>query len=200
MLSGPPPVPPSAKHFAGRWYMPCPGNVAAGAVLANGSIRLLPFYQGERITISDLGCRITTLAASGNIQLAIYNSVVTTGQPGTLVCSTGSISTTSAANVSADITGADVQLAPGLYYMAVNADATAGATVVCQTQLSNTIHTGFLIGATTQNDISPAATSATLGYSFATAFNSWPDLTGQTMVAISTAGTCLVQYKVSSVP
>lgn len=171
--------------IAGNWYNPVPAAaVTSGAALANGTIKLLPFMLGQPITISDLGCRITTTNA-GNVQLAIYNSVAATKLPGTLAAATGDITAASAAAVSADITGSNVTLAPGLYYMAVNAD---NAVCALQTINSSAPLASYLIGSATLNDITSAAGASNFYFTFASAFNTWPDLTGQTLGVTSAGG------------
>lgn len=188
-------------YIAGNWYQPVLGTAGAGAALANGSIRLLPFFLKQRITISDLGARITTAASGGNIQLAIYASSPNTKMPtGSQLAATGSISTTSTGTVSADISGADVTLEPGFYWMAVNADATAGATVVCQTLNTATISMSNLIGSATLSDISSGAGNASMYLSTPVAFNTWGDLTGATFTKNNGTNSALVFFKVASVP
>lgn len=166
--------------IAGNWYAPFPGGeVAAGAAVTANSIRLCPFYLPRPITVSDLGCRITTLAGGGNIQLAIYASNASTGQPtGNPLASTGSIATDAAGAFSADITGANVLLVPGLYWAAVIAD---NATVVLQMVSGGNTFMGWIAGAPTLANVTFAATGATFIRTFGHTFGTWPDLTGQTM-------------------
>lgn len=171
---------PHPGYIAGNWYAPpVAGTVAAGGALSIGSVRLIPFYLSKTITVSDLGCQITTLAAAGNIRLAIYRGDPATGRPtGTAVVETGNISTAAAGALSAAVTAA-ATLAPGLYFMAVNSD---NATVVLQCLTTAQTATTMLVGSTTFGNIANAASGALLLYTFASAFGAFPDLTGQTLV------------------
>lgn len=160
---------------AGRWYAIFRGIPSSGAVNQN-LICLAPFILPKPITMSDLGCRVTTALAANNFQLAIYASDPATAYPtGNALAVTGNISTAVAAVVSADITGANVTLAPGLYWSASNQ---SGATSALQSaaNLGSTI----FIGSTTITNVSTAAAQAYFCLTFAQTYNTWPDLTGQT--------------------
>ena len=172
-------------YVAGRWYMPFNRSVqaAVGGAIAANSIRLAPFFIPKAVTISTLGARITTAAASGNIQLAIYNSSTTTGLPTTLAAHTASISTTSTGLVSAAVVegSGSVTLAPGLYWMAINADATAGGTVIMQAYNTNGIFGSDIIGSATQANVSTGTNLASCIQTVAATFDTWTaDLTGTT--------------------
>lgn len=192
----------SADHpgfVAGRWYFPLSGvTLAAGAAISANSIRMLPFMLKQRITISDLAARVSTTSASGNFQLAIYGSLATTKYPtGNVLAATGNMSTTSSGGVTADITGADVQLEPGLYWMAINQD---NSTAVYQTIGAGAIHALELIGSATESNFSSASGVPGFYLSFAQTFGTWPDLTGQTMVEGSSGANAMIHFKVASVP
>lgn len=181
-------------YIAGNWYAPPLGGAAqAGGALAVGSVRLIPFFLTRPITVSDLGCRITTLAAAGNIRLAIYRGVSSTGRPtGTAVVETGNISTAAAGPFSAAVTAATLQ--PGLHFMAVNSD---NATVILQSLGTAAITPSVIVGSTTLANLTWNATGAQITYTFASAFGAFPDLAGQTLVEAQSSGWGLVYMKAS---
>lgn len=182
-------------YISGNWYQPIAGQVVAGAALSNGTAKFLPFFFESRVTISTLGCRITTLAAGGNVQLAIYASNPSTGRPtGSELAVTASITTASGGNVNADITGADVTFDPGMYWMGVNAD---NGTVVLQTIAVAQVYTSWLVGASTQNNISSNSANGALAVSTPLSFGTWGDLTGATWTEFVTAAHGIVQFKVA---
>ncbi len=190
-------------YVSGRWYLPwgIDGTAGPGAAIATANARLFPFFVPRSFTLSALGCRITTAAAAGNIQLAIYASSTTTGLPTTLVAHTASISTTSTGVVnSAVVEGSgSVSIPSGLYWMAINADATAGATVVCQAPAAATLtRIMSAIGSATQSDISSGANNVIGQHSVAMAFNTWTaDITGTTAMVTSLNNFALIHLKVA---
>lgn len=190
-------------YVAGRWYSTLVGNFSAGTALANGSIRLYPFMVTQAITLSNIGARVTTAASGGNIQLAIYASNTSTKYPtGTALCSTASISTTTAGDVGP--AACAISLTAGtLYWGAVNADATAGGTAIMQVLAAAATNAGWLIGATTQAGISGAATSGNFLIVAATAFNTWPDLTNTAsplQTESQSVGYAHLQININTVP
>lgn len=171
-------APPHPGYVAGNWYSPpLTGAVGAGAALASGSVKLMPFYLSKPIIVSDLGCRITTLSGGGNVRLAIYRTDATKKPTGTALVETGNISTAATGALSAAVT-AQQMLSPGLYYMAVNAD---NATVVLQILTNTTNAPTVIVGSTTLANVTSAGTAANIAYSFASAFGAFPDLTGQAL-------------------
>jgi hypothetical protein len=151
-------------------------SLIAGPAMGTGTIRLNPFILRQRCTISQLGVRISTLAASGNIQCALYNAVATTLLPGTLIDKTASVSTTSNNVTVAGALGASQQLEPGLYWSAAQCDNVAAA-IINHSQSEPFISN--LIGDPT------AGTALGTGVAIAArtvagTFGTWPDLTGAT--------------------
>lgn len=178
-------------HKAGRFYNPAIHAFAAGTAPVAATITAHPFMVPETMTVSDITARVTTLAASGNVQFAIYAADPTTDAPtGTALASTASMSTTTATVVNGALT-ANVQLFPNrLYWLAFNCDATGGGTCIMQIPNGATSLFGYYVGSATAADISSGANtmgcylrSASTGIH---AFNTWPDLTGVSLVNIST--------------
>lgn len=181
---------------AGRWYCPAVDvAIGAGVALTANRIAFTPFILARSATISDLATRITTVASGGNIQLAIYAADATTKLPsGSALAATGNLSTTSLGAVSADITGSDVTLPPGLYWGAVNADATAGATVICAAPGTTIPHLVALIGSTTLGNVVTTAPGSISRY-YAQTFGTWPDMTGQTTTEVANASCAQIFIK-----
>lgn len=178
-------------RLAGNWYFPesYTGTLAAGIAMASGIIYYCPFVLERAITVSDLGARITTLAASGNIKLAIYANDASTNRPtGTPIAETASISTASAVNVSADITGSNVALAADtLYWAAFWADGTAAGTVILQTNTTASVSgfSRFVGGA--QDEISSGATGGVSYVQSSEAYGTWPDAASESLTVTSNA-------------
>lgn len=170
-------LPERPIYVAGRWYQPLPQLLNTGGALVQNSIRMVPFYLVDQITVAALATRITTLFA-GNIQLAIYASDPSTGKPtGTAMAATGDISVASTGMVSANL-GASVLLYPGLYWMAVNAD---NSTVAAQAYNGAASVGAYLIGSATLANVDAGATTASLLWIFAQTYGTWPDLTAASL-------------------
>lgn len=170
------------KYVAGRYYQFHSVTLAAGLVTGGNSIRLCPFVIENPITLSGLTARVTTAEAGQNYQLAIYRSDPDTCFPTTLVCNTPSRLTTSTGIFDDALVQGNTLLPPGLYWMAVN---TSSATAVFGSYSATTPVASRLIGAVLNTDAWFSATNSSLCYSFAQAFGTWPDLTGQTFVPVA---------------
>lgn len=174
-------------YVAGRFYWANNGiSIAAGLINGQNTIKLLPFMLEKPITVSDLATRVNTLAVAGNIQIAIYAADPITKMPtGNALGATGNISTTTISVVSAAIAGGNIVLAAGqVYWAAVNAD---NATVITTGPGMTGILAGYFIGTTTLATLQSAATSASLCYSVAQAFGTWPSLTAASFTEVTTA-------------
>lgn len=157
-------------YVAGRWYWAERNTNSTGLALAANQIRLSCFLVKRSITISDLFARVTTLSAGGNFQIAVYASNAATMMPtGFPVAATGNISTAATGVISGDITGADVAIAPGLYWVGINAD---NSVAVLQGNGTGPID-GALIGSVTLGNLANLTLSRTVSQTFGT----WPDLT-----------------------
>jgi hypothetical protein len=182
-------------YVSGNWYHMVQGvNLAAGAALATNTLRIIPVSFKSRVSVNSLGVRITTLAAAGNIQLALYANNMTTGRPtGTALATTGSISTTLTGPVSATLSAGNTFFEPGIYWLAVNSD---NSTVVCQAIATSQVAMGWVIGSATQANITNAATTGALALSVATqTFGTWNDLTSATFTEINTNSYALAHFK-----
>jgi hypothetical protein len=173
-------------YIADRWYPMAMATVAAGTATASGSVRLNVFVLRRPMTVSDLGARVTTAATDGLFQLAIYANNPATGRPtGAVLARTAGISTTSTGAISGDITGANVVLPAGVYWAAVNVDAT-GATAGFQTTAAGFPFGFSLVGGTALSDTSASATNASLTLTTPMAYDTWSDISGNTFTENNT--------------
>jgi hypothetical protein len=181
-------------YLSGFWYLPPYfSNVSSGTAPGSGSIRLYPAYIRKTITISALGLRVITASAGGNVQAAIYANDPATNRPtGNPLASTASMSTASAASVSAT---ASVTLSPGLYWFATNCDnATAAFTGATTTVAQGS----WLIGSATQANCLGNGSGTLSGLSFTQAFGTWPDLTAGSFTELTgSTAVPLIQFKIA---
>ena len=185
-------------YLAGNWYVPGgPNGLNVGAAPGAGSIRLFPGFVKQRITINNLGLRITTLSGGGNVQAAVYaNNFATMRPTGNALVSTASMSTTSTGSVSAS---ASLQLEPGvMYWFATNCDN--GTAVFTAVANANTWISAALGSSTQANDVG-AGTGGQVGLTVSQTFGTWPDLTSGSFAELAGSGTIpIVQFQIASTP
>lgn len=184
-------------YVAGRWYIPFGvSGVANGTAPGAGAMRLFPWVNKQRTTLSALGVRVTTTSAGGNVQAALYAADPVTKRPiGPPLASTASMSTTALTAVNGAVS---VQIDPGLYWLATNCDnATAAFTSLSNLNLTSQ----QLVGASTETGAA-GILSASLSFQFAQTFGTWPDMTGQTPTETvgSTSIVPLVHFSIGSIP
>lgn len=182
-------------YIVGNWTAPYgPKIETSGVAPGTGSIHLYPAYIKQTVTLNSLGVRITTLAAAGNCQLAIYANNPATGRPtGSALASTASISTTAIGSLNSAVS---VQLQPNLYWWAVNCDnATVTMTSIAQTDLWY----AELLGSTTQANAIGSGVAQS-GLTVVQTFGTWPSLTAASFVDGGLGAFPIVQIKAASVP
>ena len=178
-----PAIIPTPAYIANRWYPTAAIVNSGGLAVATDTVRLYPFLLRAPMTVSDFGARVTTVGL-GSFQLAIYANNPTTMRPtGTVLARTAGILTTAATEVSADITGANVSLAAGLYWGATNVDATSAIAVFQSAGVSSGVVTA-LVGAA-----SLAVASSGINFSLVTlttpmAYDTWGDMTSATFTEV----------------
>lgn len=162
-----------------NWYYPLLfGSLSVGSVIGLNALRYNAIYIPRQVTISDLGCIITTASAGNNLKLAIYAHDPTTNRPSGLpLAETGNISTTSTGAVSADITGANVTLEAGMYWAAFWADNTA--VIVASIDRNNPNLGGMLVGAANQTAILTTTPYGDFGLSSTETYGTWPNATSE---------------------
>lgn len=173
-------------YIAGRWYPTSAQVTTGGAAVATDVVRLYPFTVRNPITLSDLMARVVTVGL-GSFQLAIYGHNAATGRPtGAVLARTGDMSTTVATVVSADITGANVALAAGVYWAAANVDVTSATTVFQIPQIANTSATN-LVGALTEAIASSGSQATSLSLTTPMAYNTWSSMTSAVFTEVGGA-------------
>lgn len=164
-------------YLSGGYYF-ADGIMHAATPAANSAntIYFHPFVLVASATIDSLIARVSTAAASGLFQMALYASHATTGLPtGAALYSSASQSTTSATVI--EDTGPSLALSAGLYWAAFNKDTTA-ATAVFTSLTTNSLRVPQLVPAQTAAGLMAAVASVLAGYSRSTTFGTWPTLTG----------------------
>ncbi len=172
-------------YKSANWYTPFYfGSLVNGAGSSSGTIYYFPIYIFRSITVSDLGCHVTASAAGGNVKLAIYAHDTSTNRPsGTPLAETGNISTASTGLVSADITGANVTLAAGLYWAAFWMDNTsAGLRAIERSSFS--VDT-CLVGSATIGNVITSSGFVAKGLTSAETFGAWPNATSETFTEVA---------------
>lgn len=177
------PLCPYPPYVSGKWRMASMDQAdSTGQAPGANSIRLYPFYIHRTLTIDRLGAVVSTLFAGGNIQAAIYASDPTTLEPtGNPLVAGGSMSTAATGNVEATVSAT---LPPGLYWAATNCD---NATSAFSANGSTSTWLARAIGSATQSECWSTGGGTLSGYTFAHTFGTWPDLTGQTFVKLTTS-------------
>lgn len=186
------------KTPSGRWIAPeGPGSPAnTPATPGSGSMRFIPFRVRYPITINTVAVRVTTLAALGNIQIAVYAADATTLFPtGAPLATTASISVAALNSASGALA---VTLQPGIYWFVTNLD---NATAILSSTSTASTSVSSVIGSASASTALSSNTNLT-GFSLAQTFGSWPTLTGtgtgsDGLVETTTATVPLVAYKVN---
>lgn len=185
-------------YSSGDYYLPDGAyTVGTGAAAAAGTLRMTPGYIRAPVTISSLTVRIGTAAASGLFQISVYAADPATNKPtGVPLYTSASQSTTSTGAL--EVTGMALSLPRGLYYFAVQVDAT-GATAVFNGVLLSGAAGAQLAGMPSNANLLTA--SMVPGFTKTGTFGTWPTLTGNaTTDSLSQATTTVcaaVAFKVA---
>lgn len=178
------------KYTSGRWYSVYQTHTSqAGAAPASNTIRAIPFLLSKSVTISDLMARITTAAAGGNMQLAIYASDSAGKPTGNALATTASISMAATGPGSATL-ATPVTLPSGLYWAMVAQDNTTG--VVHAPGMNPLLG---LYGSTSPSTIASAGPPNQMVIN--QTFGTWPDFTSLTMSESTTVGSAVLYFKVA---
>lgn len=160
-------------YRSGRTFHANLNGVIAGAAVGANTARGILWPVKERVTISELGVRVTTAQAGQNIQLAVYASDPSTLMPtGTPIANTANMSVAATGPLMGAL-GANTTLEPGLYWLFILGDA---ATAVFTIYVANTMM-AVTLGGTPAQVMSNAATAMSYVAWNMTA-GSWADLTG----------------------
>lgn len=190
----------SVTPRAGRFYPPYNFGIGvASSTPAANIIYAVPFIYPAKFTATNVASRITTLAAGGNYQMAIYADGW--GKPtGNALVTTASVSTASAAT-NTTAWSSSIQVGPGgtgsgqLGWMCINADNT---TLRWLSQAGGTFLPA-MVGAS--NAAGVTLTNNNNGVlSVAQTFGTWPDLTSASFADSLTTLAPFFALQVASVP
>ena len=179
--------------IAGNWYQPFGITVATGSAIGANAIRFTPFIVPAPILITDIGARVVGAAAGGLFRIALYAHNPATGRPtGLPLAASGDLSTTTAAFVSTAVT--PVMLQPGLYWAAIQVDAT-GATATFQTWNASSTPTAQLIGSPSPTDMTFSGGSQHFCIRTVVAYAAYGDVTGATWAIEGGTNNAAVLFK-----
>lgn len=171
-LARAPVIPPA------RWMLGEGAGIGVTTGIAPGadSIRFYAVRIRRAITITDLNARVTTAAASGNFQLAIYAAhAASLGPTGAPVYSSAGFSTTGTG--AAGPSGLSLAIGPGLYWFALICD-TSAATAAFTSRNPVSTDMAELVGGTTITNVLGSGANLT-GFAKANSYGGgWPTLTG----------------------
>lgn len=180
------------KVASGKYFCPIrPYSDQAGGAIPANNMRLWPFEIDEPVTFNEIMVRISTAAAGGNVQAAVYASDANGNPTGNPLASTPNIST-GTVGPGIGVLGASVTLQPGMYWMATNGDA-ASATAVMRAPGTNTMLA--LFGSTSPANIASAAPPTSL--SKPATFGTWPDMTGNSYIENTGTGYAVAFLRMS---
>lgn len=177
------PVPITAAWVTSRPYTHQFNN---GAAMAADTIYYVPVYIWNRRTISDLGIRLNATTSANNVKLGVYANNASTNQPtGNVLAATANISMGSTGNLTADVSGADVTLNPGLYWFAIWAEGTTGSVA----SNGSSVFESQMIGNTTLASLVGDNQNWGFMYTSAESFagGTFPDATSETFSLVTSA-------------
>lgn len=199
------------KTWIKSWVYPngyVSGNWHLGAMLGTTSVvglamsvtvqYMMPFQVFQTITVSDLGIRTTT-AGTSNIQLGLYASGTgaTANRPAALLSNTASFVNNGAAGFYSAALGANQQLTPGIYWLAVQCNDT---TAILLSGANTGTSFEILMGSSTGAGAIGAATAQTNGVTIPSTFGTWATAVGATFTEQTNARDPLVAFKIASIP
>ena len=105
-----------AGYSSGLYYPAQRSTTAVTTAVVADTLYACPIFIAQRVTLSGLGIRNNTGAASTAVKLGLYNNVA--GRPGTLLAAGGSVSTTVSGGDSFSAFGSNYTVPPGIYWIA----------------------------------------------------------------------------------
>jgi hypothetical protein len=189
----------NSVYAVNNWFVPFDGNMVAGSALTANTIALYPFIVRRNVTVNNLGARVTTVAASSNVQLAVYGSDSSNEVTGTALAATGNLSGATATSVNGSVTAFTMQ-AGQIYWMAINSSGTP--TMLVPSALSMHLHS--ILGAPLLADVFGSSTISLALRTVAQTFGTWPDLTSVTPTVVGASANAskgaLIAMQVSALP
>lgn len=207
----------TAGAVANLWQVPITnitGIGAQSATMAASTISCLFGTVPVKQTISNVGAAVSTLAASGNFQIAIYSNV--NARPGALISNSGNLSTASVGTITGAL-AANKQIGPGGsdsgpdVWWCSNVDASAGGIVkmISAVNSASTLGASAMIGSTTAANVLNRLASGVVGVSCvgvncqggSSAFGTWPaNLGSSTWTDITSPNVAIPVFQPASVP
>lgn len=190
-----------ADYVAGNYCIPPRTSPASGTAPGANSLRLFPLVNiGKRVTVSELGARVTTAQASENFRCGIWAHNQSTGRPtGAVLAETGNISTTSTGNISGAL-GSNLSVEPGDGIRAWIGLVCSHATPAFASILPAAELFASTIGTATIANLLSSSTTLICGLSVPHTFGALPDLTSATFTEVSGTTIPLVFFRLASVP
>lgn len=168
---------------SGRWYnngIFTPANASFTNLL--NTIRYVPVYIDQDLTVTRLGINVVTAAAAGNTcRLAIYSNDSATCQPLNRLVDSGTLALD--ATGAKSVTGLSVSLTKGLYWFAVNASIGSGTITG--------LGTNFILDVKGQASISGVGFA---GFNQSFTYGAFPATAGTLSEAGSTGTVCIYYY------
>ena len=170
-------------RLASRWYnngIFVPANASFTNLL--NTIRYVPVYIDQDITVSRMGINVVTAAAAGNTcRLGIYTNDASTCQPLTRLVDSGTLALDSTGAKS--VTGLSVSLTKGLYWFAYNSSINSGTITG--------IGTNFIFDVKGQSAIGGVGFA---GFNQSFAYGAFPASASSLTEANSTGTICIYYY------
>jgi hypothetical protein len=179
-------------YKVGNYYTPYGYVNQAGGALAGNKIYFVPFvvfFPG--ITVSQIGVDITTLAAGGNLQLAIYADAA--GLPDGAVLGSTASQTTAATGLFSVALGSNASLAPGRYWLGINTDNATAVVLGCSGNSSGVSKIGSA-------GLVNIFTTPIIGKTALQTFGTWPNATGITYVDETSSRVPYLAALIASIP
>lgn len=164
------------KTGSGLYYAVSPAGSVGTGTLGTGTLRVLPFYVPNAVTLLAVVAEVTGAGDSGSTYLlGIWNDNGS-GQPGTLLLSCGTIDGASATVQSVSISQA---LSPGLYWIGGVTQNVTTTQPTLRTVAAGSVNYGFAFNAT------PTAGQVAVGYAATGVTGSLGNFTGNPGVSSS---------------
>lgn len=182
---------PFSGYISGNYYYGADSGVAfgTGAAVSNTTLRLSVLTLKERVTITELGARISAVSAGGNMMLGIYAANPATGLPtGNPLASVVGVSTGTSGAVTGALAG-PVTLEADVYFTAIECDNTV-ATFTVMTGASP-LYTYF------GNSTLANMTNVTSVLQVTNTYGTFPNLTSATITSNSTGNVPPLLFKVA---
>lgn len=176
------------KVASGKYFSPYRAHTdQAGSAIPINTMRAVPFTIDEAATITELCFRISTAAATGKAQVAVYSTDSNGNPTGTPVAYVIDVALASV-GMGIGILSTAVTLQPGMYWFVICGDANAG-TAVFRAPGPNMYLS--LYGSVNASVVASAGPPTSL--SKGQTYGSWPDVTGFTWTENTGAG-CAAPY------